>query len=112
MEVSLAPHSLFQVDGKDVTVELPLAPWEAALGATISVPTLGGDVDMRIPAGAKTWLENAPQRPRVRQRFARRSVLCFEGVAVPPVTTDEQRELYESMANAFDFDARANWNRS
>lgn len=111
LEVSLAPHSLFQVDGKDVTLQLPLAPWEAALGATISVPTLGGDVDMRIPAGAKPG-----SRMRLKGRGlgkdSRGDQYCVLRVAVPPVTTDEQRELYESMANAFDFDARANWNRS
>lgn len=111
LEVSLAPHSLFQVDGKDVTLELPLAPWEAALGATVSVPTLGGDVDMRIPAGAKPG-SKMRLRGRGLGKDAPGDQYCVLRVAVPPATTDEQRELYESMATTFDFDPRAHWNRS
>src|ERR1700687_2764466 len=51
LEVHFAPHPWFVVEGRDVTLTLPVAPWEAALGATVSVPTLGGPVEMRIPAG-------------------------------------------------------------
>ena len=51
LEVSFAPHRMFRADGRDVVLELPVAPWEAALGETVTVPTLGGKVDLRIPAG-------------------------------------------------------------
>src|SRR5690625_1906709 len=54
LEVSLAPHPHFHADGRDVLLELPVTPWEAALGATVSVPTLGGVVDLRIPAGSQS----------------------------------------------------------
>ena len=63
LEVNFRPHPLFKLDGRDVTVQLPVAPWEAALGETVSVPTLGGVVDMKLPPGAR-----AGQRLRLRGR--------------------------------------------
>ena len=54
MHVQIQPHRLFNVVGEsDVQIELPVAPWEAALGANIPVPTLDGPVEMKIPAGAQ-----------------------------------------------------------
>ena len=63
LEVNFRPHPLFKLDGRDITVQLPVAPWEAALGETVSVPTLGGPVDMKLPAGAR-----AGQKLRLRGR--------------------------------------------
>ena len=62
LEVNFRPHPLFTVDGRDVTVNLPVAPWEAALGETVSVPTLGGPVEMKLPVGARSG-----QRLRLRR---------------------------------------------
>ena len=52
--IRLRPHSLYALHGKDVQIELPLAPWEAALGAKVAVPTLGGTVELTVPAGAQS----------------------------------------------------------
>ncbi|MEO7851114.1 MAG: DnaJ C-terminal domain-containing protein [Rubrivivax sp.] len=52
LEIHFKPHPLFRVEGRDVTLELPLAPWEAALGAEVNVPTPDGSVQMNIPAGS------------------------------------------------------------
>lgn len=54
LQVRIRPHARFAVEGNDVTVHLPLSPWEAALGARVSVPTLGGAVEMAIPAGSQS----------------------------------------------------------
>ena len=54
LEVAFEPHPLFGVDGRNITLELPITPWEAALGATVTVPTLGGKVDLKIPAGSQS----------------------------------------------------------
>ncbi len=63
LRVRLRPHPLYVLQGKDVQIELPLAPWEAALGAKVAVPTLGGTVELTIPAGAQTG-----QKLRLRGR--------------------------------------------
>jgi curved DNA-binding protein len=51
LTLNLLPHRIYRVDGHDLHLDLPLAPWEAALGASIEVPTPGGPVQMKIPAG-------------------------------------------------------------
>src|ERR1019366_5616587 len=63
LRVKLRSHPIFTLQGKDVQVELPLAPWEAALGAKVAVPTLGGTVELTIPAGA-----HSGQKLRLRGR--------------------------------------------
>ena len=63
LEIGFRPHRLFTVEGRDLTLTLPIAPWEAALGATVQTPTLAGPVDLRIPPNAK-----AGQKMRLKGR--------------------------------------------
>jgi curved DNA-binding protein len=108
LEVAIAPHPLFTVEGRDLTLTLPIAPWEAAIGDTIKVPTLGGSVDMRIPAGAR-----AGQKMRLKGRglpapsgTAGDQFVVLK-IVTPPADTPRARELYEQMKNEIPFDPRA-----
>jgi len=108
LEVHIRPHALYQLDGRDVTLTLPVAPWEAALGAKVNVPTLGGTVDMQIPAGAQSG-----QRLRLRGRGMPGAGSAAAGdqyvqlkVVLPPASSPEARELYEEMHRKLDFDPR------
>lgn len=105
LEVELAPHRFYQVEGRDVYLTLPITPWEAALGATLSVPTLGGRVDMKIPAGAR-----GEQKLRLKGRGlpgkpAGDQYVVLQIVA-PPADSDKARKLYEEMARTMPFDPR------
>jgi curved DNA-binding protein len=107
LEVHLRPHRLYQVDGSDVTLTLPLAPWEAALGGAITVPTLGGPVDMQVPAGAQSG-----QKLRLRGRGLPGKPPGDEyvqlKVVLPPANSPAARALYEEMrAKLGSFDPRA-----
>jgi curved DNA-binding protein len=109
LDVQLQPHPRYQVDGRDVTMTLPVAPWEAALGATVQVPTLGGPVDLRVPAGAR-----AGQKLRLRGRGLpgrqpgdQYAVLK---IVQPPADTERARALYEQMKREMPFDPRAELN--
>jgi curved DNA-binding protein len=106
LEVHLRPHSKFQLEGRDVTVTLPVAPWEAALGATVTVPTLGGPVEMRIPAGAQSG-----QKLRLRGRGLPGNPPGDEfvqlKVVLPPADSPQARALYEQMQKELAFDVRA-----
>lgn len=105
LEIEYAAHPQFEVDGRNVIHVLPLAPWEAALGATISVPTLGGAVELKIPpnseAGRKLRLRGRglPGTPQGDQ------IVELE-VLAPRAHTDEQREAYERMRDVFGDDWR------
>jgi len=106
LEVQIAPHRLFKLEGRDVTLELPVAPWEAALGATVSTPTLGGPVELRIPAGAR-----AGQKMRLRNRGlpgdpAGDQYVVLK-IVLPPADGERARALYEQMRTELPFDPRA-----
>ncbi|HET6725758.1 MAG TPA: DnaJ C-terminal domain-containing protein [Gammaproteobacteria bacterium] len=105
LEVGIQPHRLFKLDGRDVSLTVPVAPWEAALGAKVAVPTLGGEVTATIPAGAQSG-----QRLRLKGRGlpgkpAGDQYLVLKTVT-PPADTDEARRLYQQM-KSLGFNPRA-----
>lgn len=106
LEVGFRPHPLFQADGKDVLLELPIAPWEAALGATVKVPTLGGRVEVRIPPGAQSG-----QKLRLKSRGLPGAPAGDQYVVLKIVTpkadSERLRELYRALAQESDFTPRA-----
>jgi len=106
--VRLRPHALYSVQGRDVQIELPLAPWEAALGTKVEVPTLGGTVELTIPAGSQSG-----QRLRLRGRgfpgSPKGDQLVSIKLVTPAAQSAEAREAYERMKREFDFNPRAAW---
>ena len=106
--VRLRPHALYSVQGRDVQIELPLAPWEAALGTKVAVPTLGGTVELTIPAGAQSG-----QRLRLRGRgfpgIPKGDQLVSIKMVTPAAQSAQAREAYERMKRDFDFNPRAAW---
>jgi curved DNA-binding protein len=107
LEVDFRPHRLYSVDGSDIHLTLPITPWEAALGGKVQVPTLGGRVDLTIPAGAR-----AGQKLRLKGRGlapagkpAGDQIVTLQ-IAVPPAETDAQKALYRKMAETMPFDPR------
>jgi len=109
--IRLRPHSLYVLQGKDVQVELPLAPWEAALGAKVAVPTLGGTVELTVPAGAQSG-----QKLRLRGRGFPGAPAGDQIVAIrlvtPAAQTAQAKQAYERMKSEFNFDPRAGWPKS
>jgi len=101
LEIDYRPHADFEVDGRNVLYTLSLAPWEAALGTTVSVPTLGGPVDLRVPADS-----DAGRKLRLRGRglpgkpAAGDQIVEIE-IRAPRAENDVQRALYQQMAEAF-----------
>lgn len=100
LEVAVREDLRFHLEGRDVHYTLALPPWQAALGATVTVPTLGGEVELKIPAGSDTG-----KRMRLRGRGMPGTTPGDQYVTVqihaPPAHTDAQRKFYEQMAKAF-----------
>jgi len=105
--VRLAPHPRYRVNGRDITVALPMAPWEAALGASVAVDTPGGEAKVRVPPGTSSGrrlrlkgrgLPNPRGRPGDLYAEAR--------IMVPPNLSDEERRLFEQLAAVSNFDPR------
>jgi DnaJ-class molecular chaperone len=100
----LSPHPLLHVlDEGDMEIELPVAPWEAALGAKVRVPTIEGAVDMTVPAGAQ-----GGQRLRLRGQGVQRRGDQYVRLKLvnPPTLTDSERALFEQLAAASRFNPR------
>ena len=106
VEFRLVPHPQFRAEGRDIHYELPVAPWEAALGTELAVPTLGGQVKLKIPAGSQSGSRlrlkgrGLPGKPPGDQYVTLK-------VMLPKADSAERRKLYEQMAQTMDFDPRA-----
>lgn len=105
--VRLAPHPRYRVDGRDLTVDLPLAPWEAALGATVAVDTPGGQAKVKVPAGTSSG-----RRLRLRgqgmphPRGQAGDLYAEVRIEVPDRLSDAERRLFAELATASTFDPR------
>jgi curved DNA-binding protein len=103
--IKIQPHPLYAVHGRDVHIELPVAPWEAALGAKVAVPTLGGTVELTVPPGAQSG-----QKLRLRGRgLPGGDQLVIIKLVTPAAETSQAREAYERMRRDLKFDPRAGW---
>ncbi|MER3426728.1 MAG: molecular chaperone DnaJ [Pyrinomonas sp.] len=108
LRIKLRPHPRFTVHGDDVEIELPIAPWEAVLGARVTVPTIDGQVEMTVPPGAQTG-----QRLRLRgqgltrRRGGRGDEYVRLKIVVPRTPTSEERRLFEELRRISRFDPRA-----
>lgn len=107
LEVDVRDDARFHLEGRDVLVEVAIAPWEAALGAKVAVPTLGGHVELRIPAGSRSG-----RKLRLKGRGMPGSAPGDQIVALtiqtPPADDDNARAAYEAFGKAFkDFDPRS-----
>lgn len=105
LEMNILPHRLFKLDGRDLIIKCPVTPWEAALGAKVTVPTLSGQVELKISPGVQSG-----QKMRLKGRGLKGKVdgdLFVEiQIHTPPASDDSTREFYESMQKTFDFNPR------
>ena len=105
LQIELNPHGLYRVDGRDVYLELPVAPWEAALGATVKAPTPSGAVDLRIPPDSNQGSKLRLKGKGIPGREPGDMYVVLK-VTLPP-TNDDSRTLYETMKDQMAFDPRA-----
>ena len=107
LDIEVESHPLYRADGLDLHMDLPLAPWEAVLGTQVSVPTLGGRVNIKIPAGAQNG-----QKLRVRSQGlpqgagGRGDLYVVLRVQVPERVSESERTLWERLARESRFNPR------
>ncbi|MDW3095776.1 MAG: DnaJ C-terminal domain-containing protein [Gammaproteobacteria bacterium] len=105
LEVSVVNDAEFEVEGKDVYVNVNIAPWEAALGEKVPVSTLDGQVEIKIPANSKSGRKmrltgkGMPGRP-AGDLYVRLNIVT------PPASNDEEKDFYKQMKNKFSFNPR------
>src|SRR5690625_3894385 len=110
LDVEVQPDAIYRTEGRDIFVDVPIAPWEAALGAKLQAPTLGGHVDVTIPAGSQSGRKlrlkerGLPGNPPGDQYVVLR-------IVNPPADSPAARQLFETMRAKLDFDPRAGYSK-
>ena len=110
LNIALHPHSLYRVSGHDLYLDLPLTPWEAALGTVVEVPTLAGAVHLKVPPGTP-----AGQKMRLAGRGLPKpqegagDLFAIVQIVVPTVLSERERELFKQMEQASNFDPRGHF---
>jgi curved DNA-binding protein len=110
LEIHFKPHRFFRAEGRDIFLELPVTPWEAALGKTVTAPTLAGKVDLKLPSGSQSGQKlrlkgrGLPGKPPGDQYVILR-------IVTPEASTPEAKNLYSKMAEIMPMNPRARMER-
>jgi len=106
LEIEFNPHRLFRIEGRDVYLELPVAPWEAALGATVKAPTPDGPVDLKIPKGTTRGRTLRLQKRGIPGQPPG-DLFVEVMITLPPAESDVARELYQKMQQDLAYNPRS-----
>ncbi len=106
LEVELEPHPVYRVDGRDIHMDLPITPWEAALGATVKVPTLGGKFDLKIPPGSQSGRQMRVRGKGLGQKDKGDLYVRLQ-IVTPKADSAAAKSLYEKMAKELAFNPRS-----
>lgn len=105
LEIQIAPHPLYSVEGRDLSLDLPVTPWEAALGATVTVPTLAGKVQLKVPEGT-----HSGKRLRLKGKGLPGKqpgdLYVTVQVKMPPAQTERSKTLFRELAEEVPFNPR------
>jgi curved DNA-binding protein len=106
LEIEFAPHPLFRVDGRDVYCDVPIAPWEAALGASVTLPTPDGSIEVTVPPGS-----SAGRKLRLKGKgipsLPPGDLYAVLSIALPAADSAPAQDAYRAMAATFgDFKPR------
>jgi curved DNA-binding protein len=106
LEVEFRPHPYYRVEGRDVFIDLPVSPWEAALGATVAVPTPTGKIDLRVPPNT-----NNGRKLRLKDRGIPAKqpgdLFVVVNIVLPKADSEKARAAYAEFGKAFEFEPRA-----
>jgi len=106
LEIDFHPNPIYRVDGKDVYLDLPLAPWEAALGTSVNIPTpAGSTLELTIPAGTATGRKMRLKGKGIPSKEAG-DFYVVPSIVLPGAETDIQKDAYQALEKAFDFKPR------
>ncbi|GAB6887936.1 J domain-containing protein [Desulfothermus okinawensis JCM 13304] len=106
LRVKLLPHYLFKVEGNNVILDLPLTPWEAALGCSVSIPTLDGRVELKVPPGTSSGQKLRLKGKGLGRGTKKGDFFARVQIKVPKNLTPKERELFEELKKISSFNPR------
>jgi curved DNA-binding protein len=107
--IRVAKHPLFVVNGHDIELIMPVTPWEAALGAKITVPTLTGKISLTVPANTSSGKKFRIKGKGLKTKTATGDFLAIVKIAMPEKTSIENEALWKKLAEEINFDPREMW---
>ncbi len=107
--IRLAPHPVFDVDGQDLQIVVPLAPWEAALGASVEMPTLTGKITLTIPAGSQSGQRLRIKGKGLASKKSTGDLYAILKVVMPPKPDEKARALWQQLSEQAAFNPRTGW---
>ena len=97
LNIKLVAHRLFRVSGRDLYLDLPLAPWEAVLGTSVEIPTLSGPVRLKIRAGTQAGQQLRLGKRGLPKPGAEGDLFAIVQIVVPPSVSEKEKELYRAL---------------
>jgi curved DNA-binding protein len=109
--VKFAPHPKFEVEGENLVITVPVAPWELALGTEVAVPTLTGKINLKVPAGSQNGQRMRAKGHGLMNKGGQRGYLFIQlKVVMPKEASEEVLGLWKALADSAAFDPRKGWN--
>ena len=112
LHIRLVPHPLFDVEGHNLVVTVPLAPWEAALGTKITVPTLSGKIQLTITPNSQSGQRLRIKGKGLKTKTGTGDLYALLKVVMPASANDEVKALWQTLSDKADFDPRTQWSNS
>lgn len=109
LHIRVVPHPLFDVNGHDVLLTMPIAPWEAALGAKITVPTLTGKISLTVPPNTPAGKKFRIKGKGLKSKTATGDFLAIVKIVMPEKSTEKSQDLWKQLAAEESFDPRKEW---
>ena len=109
LHIRLVPHPLFDIEGHNLIITLPLAPWEAALGTKITLPTLSGKISLSIPANSQSGQRLRIKGKGLMSKNGRNDLFAVLKIVIPQTANEDVKKLWSQLADKASFDPRAEW---
>lgn len=109
LHIRVVPHPLFDVQGHNIVITIPLSPWEAALGIKVSVPTLGGKINLTIPPDSQSGDKLRIKGKGLKTKTLTGDMVAIIKVTMPQKTSEKGKQLWQELANSENFDPRREW---
>lgn len=111
LHIRLVPHPLFDVEGANLVITVPLAPWEAALGTKVTVPTLTGKINLTIAPDSQAGKRLRIKGKGMRTKTGAGDMFALLKIVMPSAANDEVKALWQSLSEKASFDPRAEWSK-
>jgi len=112
LQVRFAPHPLYLVEGATLTITVPIAPWEAALGCKLTVPTLEGSINLTVPANSQNGKRMRIKGKGLGKDDNRGDLYVLLRISMPAAASEKEQALWRQLSEVSSYDPRENWGRT